>query len=49
LLALPGSTVEVLEQTDKLNSKKLHRPDGINPGAVEGLKNEVPELLTTKM
>jgi len=46
---LPGSTDEVLEQTDKLNNNKLPRPDGINPGVVKGLKNEVPELLTAEM
>jgi len=39
----------VLEQTDKLNNNKLPRPDGINPGVVKGLKNEVPELLTAEM
>lgn len=46
--SIPGSTDEVLEQTDKLNSNKLPRPDGINAGVVKGLKNDVPELLTTE-
>lgn len=49
MVLLPGSTDEVLEQTDKLNSNKLPRPNGINPGVLKGLKNEVPELLTTQM
>lgn len=39
----------MLEQTDKLNSNKFPRPDGINPGVVKGLKNEMPELLTIEM